>query len=249
MRSAILASPKSRSASRAFKSLDQFIGPLRTVPNPDWLLGFLPNHFLRILLFSVSEKSRLAESTISCPFCEFDLADESRLYPMAALHFGSGHWLAIWAATFFRKIGKRTSVARNLLELGEKGAEQIFIEAGADFAGKLEFGTLVTANQDRAKILAGSFRVGVSADHELLFLLQLQLDPGPASFCRFISGIDPLSNQTFDSKLSSALQAGFATVFDGSRIPDYIRRLLEKLFQLGLSLFHWKVQEALSVQA
>jgi hypothetical protein len=95
MRSEILASPKSRSASRAFRSLDQFVGPLRTVPNPDGLLGFLPNHFLRILVFSESEKDRLAESTIPRPFREFDLADESRLYPMAALHFGSGHWLAI----------------------------------------------------------------------------------------------------------------------------------------------------------
>src|SRR5258708_9434439 len=118
---------------------------------------------------------------------------------MAALHFGSGHWLAIWSAPFFRKIGKRTSVARNLLELGEKGAEQIFIEAGADFAGKLEFGTLVNANQDRAKILASSFRGGVSADHELLFLLHLPLDPGAPPLSRFISGTSPRSKQTSDT--------------------------------------------------
>jgi hypothetical protein len=81
---------------------------------------------------------------------------------MAALDFGSGHWLAIRPATLFRKIGKRTSVARNFFELGKKRAEQIFTEAGANFAGKLEFCTLVKANQDCAEILPGSFRFRVS---------------------------------------------------------------------------------------
>ena len=50
-----------------------------------WLL---PNHFVRILIFSDSEKNWLTEAIIPGPLREFDLADHSRLHPMATFHFG-----------------------------------------------------------------------------------------------------------------------------------------------------------------
>jgi len=144
---------------------------------------------------------------------------------MAALHLRCGHWFAVWPAPLFRKISKRTSVARDFFELGKKCPEQIFIEAGADFTCKFEFFAFVNANQERAKILAGTFRIGVATDHELLFLLELKLDPGAAPFSWFISGANPLSNQTLNPELSSMFQEILAGVFDGGGMSKAALRL------------------------
>jgi hypothetical protein len=43
----------------------------------------LANHFVRILVFSNSEKRRLSRPIIPGPFREFDLADHRRFYPTA----------------------------------------------------------------------------------------------------------------------------------------------------------------------
>src|SRR5260370_24878370 len=105
-------------------------GSIATAPEFCRRLGrFLPNHFLRIFVFSQPEEDWLAETIVSRPFCEFDFANENWLYPMAVLQLRRGHWFSILPAPLFRKISKRTLVAPNFFELGKKRPEHIFLEA------------------------------------------------------------------------------------------------------------------------
>jgi hypothetical protein len=80
---------------RVLLCLQRALAALRGVPKPleNRFASFFPygrslsNHFLRIPVFSDSEKYRLTETIISRPRREFYPADDRRFDPTAALHF------------------------------------------------------------------------------------------------------------------------------------------------------------------
>ena len=140
----------------------------------DCLLGqldrFLPNHLLRILVFSESKKDWLPETIISRPFCEFYLADHFRFHPMATFHFGGSHPFPISPAPLFRQIDKRALVAANFVELRKESAQKLYIEAGADFASKIQFLVLVDGDKQRTEMLPASSRFRIRRNFGLRYL-------------------------------------------------------------------------------
>src|SRR6185369_6513305 len=67
------------------------------------------------------------------------------------------------------------------LERGETArqrAQQVLVEAGSDFAGEMELALLIVqADEQRTEAVARAARGAVPADHEILQLPALELDP------------------------------------------------------------------------
>ena len=69
---------------------------------------FLPNHFLRIRVFSQSEKDWLTQTIVPRPLGEFDSTDDHRSDPATTLHFGGSQSLVPAAPATCREIKKGT---------------------------------------------------------------------------------------------------------------------------------------------
>ncbi len=63
----------------------------------------------------------------------------------------------------------------------------------------------VEADDKRAEKLPRAFRFGISTDYKLLFMEQLDLDPGSATRSNLVNGFRPLTDQS--------LQTQFANLF------------------------------------
>src|SRR5580692_5741901 len=107
----------------------------------------------------------MAELTVSGPLAEADLGDEARIDPVHARLRESARV-------------ERRAVALNSGQRRVQAVQHAVAEPGADLAriGQLAVGVVV-AEQERAQPLARALRIGVAADHELLRVLALELQP------------------------------------------------------------------------
>src|ERR1700722_18780135 len=105
---------------------------------------------------------------------------------MAEPHFGSCYPLAVSPGTLFRKVGKWAGFARYFLKHAKQALEKFFIEARPDFSGEPQLFALVSTNQKRAEMTTRTFRLGVTANNELLLVVKLQFDPVAGAASGFI---------------------------------------------------------------
>jgi hypothetical protein len=104
-----------------------------------------------------------------------------------------------------REIEKGTGIDPDFLQFRIEIAQKLIAKAGSDSTSKFKFVPFVKTNKQRAKILSRSFRLGVSANDEFLFLMELKLDPSSAGLSSLILGTAALTDQTFEPEFVSAV--------------------------------------------
>src|SRR5262249_6476057 len=76
-----------------------------------------------------------------------------------------------------RRVGEGGRRARERPEALREARERALVEAGADLADVAQLRTRVRAQEERPEVRARAAGGGVAADHELLLLLDLDLEP------------------------------------------------------------------------
>src|SRR5436309_13802914 len=187
----------------------------------------LPNHFARIFVLTQSQKNRLAQFSITCPFGEFDLANKLRVYPRVLSHFARRDSLHPFAVLFRGEISKRTSPPFFRTHLFVQSAEQFGVETGTDFAGKKQSPLIVITDQQRAEMLARACRRCVATDDEFLLVHAFQFDPSPAPAAGFVNGIALLADEAFQTASLNFRQQCFCVSAKRSRAANDIGRRRE----------------------
>src|SRR5262249_6415353 len=137
-------------------------------------------------------KGRVPQLAVARPFRESHLPDELRPDPVSAAYTGG---------PFVERARLLLELAQPLLEI----AEHPVVEAGADLAGVDEAAVVVDAPEQRTDPDARALRLGVAADHDLLLLETLDLEPvGTARAA--IRRIAPLGDDALDAELAGVSQ-------------------------------------------
>src|SRR5688500_4748252 len=76
-----------------------------------------------------------------------------------------------------RVVGERRPVGFQRSQPGREVLELLHREAGSDLSGVEELAVRVGADQERAEPRPASLRIRVAADHELLLIQALELEP------------------------------------------------------------------------
>src|SRR6185503_5105338 len=97
-------------------------------------------------------------------------------------------------------------LGRDRIERLLDGGERLLVEAAADAAGVAQVpGLVVDAEQERADARARALRIGPAADHELLPLRALQLDPGRAA-SGHVRRVGPLADHPLETHAAGVLE-------------------------------------------
>ena len=123
------------------------------------------DHLSRRLVVPEAEEAGVAQSAVARPLGEADLGDELRLDPCHVAFLDR-----LWCGE--RRVGSR-AVSQPRAQV----VEGVGVEPGPDLAGVLEPAVAVVAEQQRAELDARASRLGVAADHELLAVFALELQP------------------------------------------------------------------------
>ncbi len=108
---------------------------------------------------------------------------------------------------------RRAACSKNgVVSAGDRGerllhrGERLLVEAAADAAGEAQVpGLVVDAEQQRADAGARALRVGPAADHELLALRALELDPGRAA-PRHVGRVGALADHPLEAHPAGVLE-------------------------------------------
>src|SRR4051795_13356008 len=146
----------------------------------------LADHVRGGLVVAQAEEARMAQPAGAGPLGEADLRDELRGGPRDA------------ALLDRRRVGERRVVAAQRAQPFAEIAQRLMVEAGADLARVAQRAAVVVPEEERAELRPraarraafvegaeegppapppGPARRGVAADHELLALLALHLEP------------------------------------------------------------------------
>src|SRR4051812_29875262 len=125
----------------------------------------LADHLARGLVVAQAEEARVAQAAGARPLGEAGLRDELRLDPRDPRFFDR------------RAVGERRIGAPERAQAAAEVAQRLVVEAGADLARVAQPAVVVVADQERAELGARPLWRGVAADHELLALLALHLQP------------------------------------------------------------------------
>jgi uncharacterized membrane protein YbhN (UPF0104 family) len=117
------------------------------------------------LVVAQTEEPRVAKPAMSGPFGEADLGDEFRPHPADA------------ALADRLRIVKRARLAGKLAQTSAQVPERGLVEPGADLAGVAQALAIEIAHEQRAELDARPARRRIAADHELLSLRALELQP------------------------------------------------------------------------
>ncbi len=159
------------------------------------LSGHFPHHVGGVLVPPQALEPGMAQPPVRRPFGETDLGDEPGFHPV---HPRPGQATDGFEGRLRSLIGRQGRVQAG------QGAP---IEAGAHLAGVSQLAVaVVVAQQQRAEPGAGSPRVGVAADDELLRVLALELQPVPGAPGP-VGRVGPLGDDPFP-----ALDAGLPPV-------------------------------------
>src|SRR6185369_17967091 len=123
----------------------------------------LASHVLRLSIRAQTDQDRMPEPAVRCPLGEPHLAHEPRLDPVVVT--------ALWTRFAERRIGPDER-----LQLAPQLVVQRTRDAAADARDVPQRAVRVHADVQRAEMTA-ALGIGVAADHELLALLALELDP------------------------------------------------------------------------
>src|SRR5262245_10075706 len=124
----------------------------------------------------------MAQPAVPGPFGEADLSDELRLHPRHG--------------ALADRVAERRVVAAPVTQLLAQGTQQRAVEAGADLAGVAQLAVVVVAHEQRAELDPGALGLGEAADHQLLAVRALELQPvarAPAA----VGALGPLGDQPF----------------------------------------------------
>src|SRR4030095_6866005 len=119
----------------------------------------------------------MSQVTIRRPFGELDLRDQLRLEPHTVFHFFLDQ--SPLRALSLGQVSKRASVDLKPLEPLRHFTAKLRHKPISDFGDIQKSLALVIANDQCVKRIARS----VTADHKLLSLVDLVLDPCPGSLC------------------------------------------------------------------
>jgi hypothetical protein len=131
------------------------------------------------------------------PFRVSNLANHRRLDPTATSHLGGGQALVPSVAPGCRKIRKGAILNANLLQGIKERAEKFVTEPGADSSGELKILAFLKASEQGAKMSPRPFRLGISAGHEFLLIVELDFDPCSGAFAGFVTGAATFADQAF----------------------------------------------------
>jgi hypothetical protein len=87
-----------------------------------------------------------------------------------------------------RNVKKWTLFDPDLLQIRIQTSKKLIAKAGSDSSGEIQVLAFVKTDKQRAEIFPAAFRMGISADHEFLLKMQLELDPGASPFPGFVPG-------------------------------------------------------------
>src|SRR3954451_20091018 len=125
----------------------------------------LADDLRRRLVVPQTEEARVAQAAGAGPLREADLRHELRLDPRDA------------GLLDRRRVGERRIVAVPRAQPRAEVAQRRGVESGADLPRVAQPAVVKVTEQQRAKLRARPLRGGVAADHELLALLALHLQP------------------------------------------------------------------------
>src|SRR3954452_9473321 len=128
--------------------------------------GLLPHDLARRLVIAQTEETRVPQPAVAGPLGEAHLRHQLRLDPGRAAHAGDLVVAREWSRVALQ-------LAHPLAQL----AQRLAVESGAHLARVDEVAVTVVAEQQRAELLARAARRGEPADHELLPVLALELEP------------------------------------------------------------------------
>src|SRR5829696_8187040 len=112
----------------------------------------------------------MPQRAVARPLGERDLADEDRLHPLRASPFRA-----------LRRIDERGLVGEIRVDPLAEIVQRLLVETGADLARVLEALAFVVADEQRAEAAVAPLAFGEAADHELLALAALDLQPRAAA--------------------------------------------------------------------
>src|SRR5215212_1308179 len=148
----------------------------------------------------------MAQHPLLRPFAELDLCDE--------LGLGEARGLLRLLADEWR------GVAREWRELAREHRELLLAEARAHLAGEAELAALEVAHQQRSDLAGAPALPGQpAADHELLALLRLDLDPVASALARLVGAVEPLGHDPLEPLLGGRVEQPLAAA-------DAVRRRL-----------------------
>src|SRR6185436_3039968 len=109
-----------------------------------------------------------------------------RSQPSASSHFRARDSATLPARAPHWQIREWHFIGLQLLEFRVKTGEELVVEARANFACADQFVPFVIPDQQRAEVQARALRFGVSANHKLLLMRDLDLDPCAGAPSRLI---------------------------------------------------------------
>ena len=153
---------------------------------------FLSPNVFGVLVVAQAEIHGMTQHTVACPLGELDLRDERRRDPVRPL-------------VRLRRRLERTTPYFDWLEPLHQTRELALVEAGADVSRVNKVTLAVHADEQRAEVRAGLPRLGPAADHEFLFVHDLQLAPVGRPLARQIARLRAFGDQSFPSAIEGAL--------------------------------------------
>src|SRR4051794_13766926 len=171
----------------------------------------LPHHVLRPLVVAQATEGRVAQLAVAGPLAEAHLGDQLRLHPA-----GLARQLA-------DRIGEGGLRLLELAQLRAEIAQCLLVETGADLARVEQLALLVVADQQRPELGAGALRSGETADHHLLLVGALELEPVARALWR-VAAVGPLGDQPFPPLPAGLLVERLAVAV---AVRDEVDRALE----------------------
>src|SRR5581483_7221600 len=162
----------------------------------------------RLLVVAEAEVHRLAKLRVGGPLGERDLRDEARLEPRDVAHA--------------RRVGEGRRRARERPEALREARQRALVEPRADLADEAQLRAGVRAEEERAEMRPGAAGGGVAADHELLLLLDLDLEPAPRA-ARLVRRCLLLRDQALEALLLRRAIGGEPVRRQAARREDLVR--------------------------
>jgi hypothetical protein len=165
------------------------------------------------LVVPQAEIHRMAEFLVRRPLGEADLCHEIRCDPVRRL-------------VGLDPFGKRGLIDRARLQQLRHARQLVRVESGASVADVLQSVPFLHAEQERSEVLACLPRFGPTANHEFLFVVQLNLAPRRRPAAGLIGGRGVLDNQPFPAFLHRSRVQRRRIVRDLLAEPEDSARLL-----------------------